>query len=134
MTLKLYVDGGVIGKNPSVEGVYWSVGQEMPGGTTVLLKERVESREHSTNNEAEYLALLDALQCAMNAEPGTRVIIHSDSQLIVNQFNGKFTVGQPHLKVLCRAAQDAAEFLRQAGVEVEVVWVPRKENVKRLGH
>lgn len=135
MTVKLFVDGGVIGKNPSTEGVYWSVGQDMPDGTHRVLTDRATSREYFTNNEAEYLALLDALnRAAATAAPGWRVIIHSDSQLIVNQFNGKWGCHEERLRPLLKSAQQAAEWLASQGIEVEVVWVRRKENVKRLGH
>lgn len=135
--LKLYIDGGCIGKNPSTVGVYWSVGREHPGGRIELLTARAEDRTRFTNNDAEYLALLDALEKATaitGAEGIRQVRIHCDSELIVNQFNGRYKIGEPRLKLLCQTARSAAEFLHQSGIEVELVWVPRAENVRRLGH
>jgi ribonuclease HI len=136
MEISLYMDGGTLGKNPSPVGVYWSVGRQHYKAFEVLI-DRKESRQHTTVNEAEYLALLDSLELVREisaAEGIKRAKIHSDSQLIVRQFNGQYKIGHAHLKVLCTSAQGAAEFLHQSGVEVEVVWVPRAENVRRLGH
>jgi len=138
MTVKLYVDGGNLGANPSPLGVYWSVGREHADGSVELLTERQESASYTSNNHAEYLALIDALRHATTLsgqEAIERVVIHSDSQLIVNQFNGKWTINDPLLRELCTAAHRGAEFLITGlGVDVEVTWVRRAENVKRLGH
>lgn len=137
MILKLYCDGGVIGGRNPGDGVYWSVGKavgEDGRDTEVVVKDA--SYEYHSNNEAEYLALIDAMQYAAQ-EFGNgyrRVIIHSDSQLIVNQYNGRWTCGQPHLQKLLATAQRNAEFLEKMGMTVEVMWVKRTVNVRRLGH
>jgi ribonuclease HI len=45
---------------------------------------------YTTNSEAEWLALREALTYALNNFPTEPVVIYSDSKLIVNQFNGQF--------------------------------------------
>lgn len=134
MHAKLYCDGGNLGKNPSPEGVYWSVAREHDDGRIERLTERATSDRYQSNNCAEYLALHDALFHATKIPGVTKLTVHSDSQLIVNQFNGRNKITGEELRTLCKAAQDAATYLINGGVQVEVIWVGRKENVKRLGH
>jgi ribonuclease HI len=137
MTIRLYVDGGVIGgTNPGI-AIYWSVAREHEDGRIEPWVVREESDQYFTNNDAEYWAIIEALTQVVARdllEPGVRVVIHSDSQLIVNQFNGRWKITDDRLRTHCRHAQDVAEFLILGGVEVEVLWVRRKENVQRLGH
>lgn len=133
MHVRLYCDGGNLGKNPSV-GVYWSVAREHEDGRIELLTERATDMTRSTNNHAEYLALCDALSHAARIEGMKKLSIHSDSQLIVNQFNGRWKIGSDDLRHLCASAQSSATFLIGGGVDLEVVWVRRQENVKRMGH
>lgn len=136
MVISLYVDGGVLGKNPSVEGVYWSVARDCPDGSHKRLVERAQNKTYFTNNDAEYLAVLEALSQvgAIGVKNGDKVVIHSDSQLIVNQVNGKWSVYEERLANLKRLVSQGIEFYTRSGVEVEVTWVRRQENVKRLGH
>ena len=87
-----------------------------------------------TNNEAEYLALLKALEMISEGAAGKHergrgdVLIRSDSTLIVNQVTGKFQVKEPRLKDLNQRAKDA---LQRIG-SVRLEWVPRKENYAGL--
>jgi ribonuclease HI len=135
MHVKLFCDGGMNGKvNPCPDGVYYSVGRDLPDGSCQLLTAKEVSTRHYTNNEAEYLALNAALGHAAEMAGVSKVTVHSDSQLIVNQFNGKWNCNEETLRSLMMAARQSAAFLRRGGVEVEVVWVRRQENVKRLGH
>jgi len=53
----------------------------------------------ATNNEAEYRALLAALQWAAEHKV-SRVTYYSDSQLVVEQINGRYKVKHPNLKLL----------------------------------
>jgi ribonuclease HI len=61
----------------------------------------------ATNNVAEYTALIRALERA--AELGLRrLAIHSDSELMVKQFNGEYSVKNPDLKELYDEARALA--------------------------
>lgn len=134
--VRLYVDGGMIGhKNPSREGVIYSVGRERPDGSMVLWAERKEVRTHFTNNCAEYLALEGALAALLQFSGEPRLaIIHSDSQLIVNQFNEHWACKDEHLRRHLAEARRREIAARRAGWKIRVQWVRRQENVKRLGH
>lgn len=88
-----------------------------------------------TNNEAEYLALLKALEIISQRsrvkderESGGEVLIRSDSTLIVNQVKGEFQVKEPRLKELNQRAKDALEKVGSVRLE----WVPRRENYAGL--
>lgn len=83
-----------------------------------------------TNNEAEYLALLKALELISEKSAGNsdriagKLLIRSDSKLVVNQVKGEFRVKEPRLKELNERAKDAIEKLGS----VQLEWVPRREN------
>jgi ribonuclease HI len=126
--LTFYVDGGMLGdRNPSPEGVYWSVWCAPPG--SVVLHE--QSTEHHTNNEAEWLALQAALRYALKHHPkASRIMVYSDSQLVVQLFNGRWKASNARMIEMQRET-------RRLMVDFEscqVRWKPRIEMVRRLGH
>jgi len=58
----------------------------------------------TTNNVAEYAALLALLERAQALRPRT-LVIRSDSELLVRQMNGQYRVKDPNLKRLHEAAR-----------------------------
>jgi ribonuclease HI len=89
-----YIDGGARG-NPGPAG--FGVRIEQSDGT--LLDEFCEAIGTATNNVAEYRALIAALEWA--ARHGhRRVLVRSDSQLLVQQMKGRFKVRHPGLQPL----------------------------------
>lgn len=80
--------------------------------------------ESVTNNEAEYTSLIYAFGLIRGLQD--RVIIKSDSQLIVNQVNGKWRVKQDHLKGLCKACREGMKNFSNITLE----WIPRAENAE----
>lgn len=62
----------------------------------------------TTNNIAEYTALLRALERASELDIG-RLHIHSDSELLVKQMNGEYRVKNPDLRSLYDQARELAE-------------------------
>ncbi len=87
-----------------------------------------------TNNEAEYYALLKALELiagtAGGKVPGSvrEALIRSDSKLIVNQVNGLWRVEDERLMELSSQAKEMMEKLGPIRLE----WVPREENYAGL--
>ena len=83
-----------------------------------------------TNNEAEYYALLRALELiaekATGKSPGNigEVLVRSDSKLVVNQVNGEWRVEDERLMDLSSQAREMIEKLGSVRLE----WVPREEN------
>ena len=79
----------------------------------------------TTNNEAEYRALLLALEVASEEELG-ELDIRTDSELLCRQMNGVYKVKSRRLKPLhIRARQLAAGFSK-----VKIEWIPREENTE----
>jgi ribonuclease HI len=79
----------------------------------------------ATNNTAEYQALLVALGRAREA--GVRHLkVFSDSELLVNQVNGRYRTSAPHLQ---RYLQEAIRLMREIG-RVDVRHVRREQNAE----
>jgi len=80
---------------------------------------------HSTNNVAEYVGAIRALEHLRSDGYTGDLIVEGDSQLVIRQMSGEYEVRAAHLKAYHdRLAQLAATFR-----EVEFRWVPREENV-----
>jgi ribonuclease HI len=77
----------------------------------------------ATNNLAEYTALVKALERASHTG-AERLVIHSDSELLVKQMNGLYRVKNPDLRVLYGRAKGLCESFK----EVHFRHVPREEN------
>ena len=78
---------------------------------------------HATNNVAEYEALLMGLEALIELKRN-KIVVQSDSQLLVRQLNGEYRVKDEKLKVLY---QRAAGLLRQFG-SYRIVHVRRELN------
>lgn len=76
-----------------------------------------------TNNQAEYLSLIEALKRAKKYKPRF-VEVRSDSELIVKQLKGEYKVRDPQLRKLHEKALElAGEF-----EGFSIVHIPRTEN------
>ena len=71
-----------------------------------------------TNNEAEYLAIINALKVFPEVEE-----IISDSQLVVNQLTHKYSIKEERLRKL------ASEVWQLAQGKVRFTWCPREDNL-----
>lgn len=80
--------------------------------------------EHATNNVAEYVAAIQALEwLAKQGYPGD-VVLLGDSQLVIRQMQGEYEVRAEHLRAYHeRLGQLSRRFRR-----VEFRWVPREQN------
>ncbi len=58
----------------------------------------------TTNNQAEYTALVRALEHALRLGPEHRLVVHSDSELLVKQMNGQYRVKDAGLRPLYEEA------------------------------
>ncbi|MEP0775843.1 MAG: ribonuclease HI family protein [Acidobacteriota bacterium] len=105
----VWVDGGSRG-NPGEAGagVVLDLGGERQERHTLYLG-------RGTNNEAEYAALLAALErlVALGVE---EVRVFSDSQLLVRQMNGQYKVKAENLRPLWSAARQLASSFRHFSI------------------
>ena len=77
----------------------------------------------TTNNQAEYQAIIAALERALSLE-ASHVDLRSDSELVVNQIKGQYRVKKASLRPLyLKAAQLASQF-----ESFTITCIPREEN------
>lgn len=105
--MNIYTDGG--------ENKYCFV---IPDKNIVKTFEKKEI----TNNEAEYLAVIEALNFV---EEGSNVLIFSDSKLIVNQIKMEWHIKEERLKNLFKKIM---EIIEKKKLKFKIEWIPRKEN------
>src|SRR5262245_41261739 len=77
-----------------------------------------------TNNQAEYTALVRALEDAGRLGTDHRVLVHSDSELMVKQMNGQYRVKNPDLLDLYEEARELADEF----ADFRIVHVRREQN------
>jgi ribonuclease HI len=80
--------------------------------------------ENSTNNVAEYTALINALEWLSRNRISDSIRIASDSKLVVSQLNGKYKVKSDRIIPLYRRALS----LMKSFSDIQIRWVPREEN------
>lgn len=86
-------------------------------------KHEVVWEDHLTNNQAEYKALLLAIK---SLPPKSTARILTDSQIVSEQFNGRYAVHDPALGALLK---EVAAEIRGKSLHISVVWVPRAANL-----
>ena len=119
MTWFAYTDGASRG-NPGDAGVGVIVRDEQ--GRTVLSLHGFIGR--TTNNVAEYTAITTLLE-RLQADGCTKLVIHSDSELMVRQINGEYRVKDPGLK---KHHENVRRLMSSLPCPVEVRHIPRTQN------
>ena len=104
--LVAYIDGGSLG-NPGPSGI----GVVIDGSTdgTIRIAKWIG---HQDNNVAEYVALLEALQCALGLK-AKALHVFSDSEVVVKQMSGEYSCRSPRLYSLnwiCRKLARSLDF------------------------
>lgn len=103
------------------------------GGFGFFVKETGESHYEKkpdiTNNQAEYMAIISALNKFVNTND--KITIYSDSKNTVNQLNHEFAINNEQLRDLAREAWNVMGRFSN----LSIIWIPRKENLagKMLG-
>ncbi|MCI0642365.1 MAG: ribonuclease HI family protein [Gemmataceae bacterium] len=113
----IYTDGGARG-NPGPAGFGYVI---QPPGQAVIEEQGFLGT--ATNNIAEYTGLVRALEHAQKLG-ARRVVVFSDSELMVKQMNGEYKVRNPGLLELFEEAKE----LCKAFESVKLRHVPRAEN------
>ena len=115
---EIHVDGSSLG-NPGPAGI----GVVLTDGPNRAPHVFSKSLGRATNNVAEYLALIHALQLA--AEAGyAHVSARTDSELLVRQITGRYKVRHPELKRLHGLVQQ----LISGFGSFQIRHVPREQN------
>jgi ribonuclease HI len=86
----------------------------------------------ATNNEAEYQAIIQALDILMRSKwfaenniSEKEVICRLDSQLVVEQINGNYKIKQEHIKLFIAQIR---QMISQMHLNISFVHIPREEN------
>jgi ribonuclease HI len=116
--LVAYVDGGSLG-NPGPSGIGVVIDGCASGPIRIA-----KWIGHQDNNVAEYMALLEALQCALSLK-AKALHVYSDSQVVVRQMRGEYACRSSRLYSLhwtCRKLARALSF--------SISHVPRENNAE----
>lgn len=116
--LVAYVDGGSLG-NPGPSGIGVVIDGCVSGPIRIA-----KWIGHQDNNVAEYMALMEALQCAVSLKAKT-LHVYSDSEVVVRQMRGEYSCRSSRLYSLhwtCRKLARALSF--------SISYVPRTENAE----
>lgn len=117
MALSIYVDGSG-GENSGYGYFVKETGDSF-----------YEKKPGITNNQAEYMAIIAALQ--KFEQSNEAITIHSDSKNTVSQLNHEFAINSEQLRELARQAWSLMGKMHN----LKIVWVPRAQNLagKMLG-
>lgn len=116
----IWVDGAARG-NPGPA----AIGAVIKDGQGRLVTCISQSIGATTNNQAEYRAIIAALEKAISL--GARQVkMNSDSELVVRQINGKYRVKNTSLKPLFQRVKQLQGLLEA----FTIVHIPRERNVE----
>jgi ribonuclease HI len=121
MTLLAYTDGASRG-NPGESGIGILVKDE--GGTTLYQASGYIGT--TTNNLAEYSALLALLKKARTLSC-SRLIVHSDSELMVRQMRGEYRTKD---REIAKVKDKVTKVLEASTFTFEIRHIPREENTE----
>jgi ribonuclease HI len=116
--LVAYVDGGSLG-NPGPSGIGVIIDGCASGPIRIA-----KWIGHQDNNVAEYVALMEALQCALSLK-AKALHVYSDSEVVVRQMSGQYTCRSSRLYSLhwtCRKLARTIKF--------SISHVPRENNAE----
>lgn len=118
--IKIYCDGGSRG-NPGPSSIAFIIFEE-----DIKTYEEGRFIGKGTNNTAEYTAVIDALSwLSKNNKVGDSIGFFLDSELVVNQLNGKFKVQTESIFQLARRVKNLERFFKN---KISYQHIPREEN------
>lgn len=88
----------------------------------VLIASEARLLGKKTNNEAEYHAVIGALEKAATT-PYRQIVVHSDSELVVRQIKGEYTIRKSHLRELYSREKELEKRFESVGF----VNLPRED-------
>jgi ribonuclease HI len=112
-------DGGSRG-NPGTAG---SGSVVIDAATGEILAEVGRYLGVTTNNVAEYTALIEGVKKALAIDPDAELHIRMDSKLVVEQISGRWKIKHPDMADLAAQARHAL-----TGTPVKFEWIPRLQN------
>jgi len=118
--VRIWVDGASRG-NPGPAAIGVLIKDEQ-GRLIARISQRIGT---TTNNQAEYRAIIAALEKAISLD-ARRVEVNSDSELVVKQVNGKYRVKKAELKPLHQQVKQLQSLLEG----FTITHIPRQQNAE----
>jgi ribonuclease HI len=124
--LIIYTDGASLG-NPGLAAI-GAVIKDEQGRLIARISQPIGE---ATNNQAEYRAIIAALEKAISLG-ASEVDLNSDSELVVKQINGGYRVKKPSLKPLYQKVKQLQSQLQG----FSIAHIPRQQNTEahKLAH
>ncbi|MCH8865039.1 MAG: ribonuclease HI family protein [Chloroflexi bacterium] len=116
----IWVDGAARG-NPGPAAI-GAVIKDEQGATLARISQRIGK---TTNNQAEYRALIAALEKAVQLG-ARKVSVYSDSELVVRQITGRYRVKKAELKPLFQKVTQLQSRLESFSIS----HIPREQNTE----
>ncbi len=116
----IYADGASRG-NPGPAAIGVTIKDKQGRLITTIAR----SIGRATNNQAEYKAIIAALEHAITLG-ANQVEIHSDSELVVRQINGEYRVKKATLKPLYQQVKRLQSQLKS----FTITHIPRQQNIE----
>lgn len=113
--LHIYTDGASR-KNPGPSALAFIFVQDGK-----IIHEQSKFLEVKTNNQAEYLAIIEALSEALKITKG-ELCLFSDSEVVIKQLLGEYKVNKDHLRTLRKQIFD----LKKEFSYIQFFHVPRQ--------
>lgn len=141
MHIMLGFDGGNASDLACYAYVTWLI-----DGEKVLVVGSGQGKCHDTlqtNNVAEWsgvmYGLMNVVGVVVTLKRETKIdklFIHGDSQLVLRQLSGEYSVTREHLKFYYDKCRALVRRIEQEGIQVEIGWVAREQNTfpDRLTH
>lgn len=117
--LIIEADGGSRG-NPGPAG---SGAVVINADTGEILAEIARFIGIATNNVAEYIALVSALEWIEEHQPASTVLVRMDSKLVIEQMSGNWRIKHPDMQQLAIQANRLV-----SGLNARFQWIPREQN------
>jgi len=114
---QIYIDGAARG-NPGPAGIGAVICQDGR-----VIKNLSSYIGKTTNNSAEYMALIFALQEALVLK-AKAIEVFSDSQLLCRQLNGEYKVKEAHIKTLFTQVKNLLSLFKKT----KIIYIPRQQN------
>jgi len=131
--IEVFVDGACEPVNPGGIATYGFVIRRR--GEHITESAGVVKSRDTSNNVAEYSAAIAAFTWLLdNKFYDEKIVLRSDSQFLVNQFNGLYAVRAPRVRPLYEKLRQLTEEIEQLIVgqrrlpKIRFEWIPREEN------
>ena len=125
MILSVFTDGGSKGNpGPAAIGIAFYINNKR----VYTYREDIG---HATNNDAEYTAVIRALEIIRDKRADqewndvTELKFNADSQLVVSQLNGVYKIKHPQIKVYI---EQIKKLESEVGAKISYTYIPREKN------